>query len=268
MGVSTSFPCCTERLREGGQVRFSKLKNALVKMGSKDEFTDMAKELNSTELLIEPVKDFKHIWAVPPKSRAAKAALVLSMRLANNTQDISLGDKFMKAGCLTPIVNFLIDGKALDKVHAGVLALLSFTDKTGSEDVIDELVQLDVISLLCKYMGNTKYCDGLRHSCAAIVHSLIRQRSETRQEFINCGGLIAIQSLIIDASGTDEVGRMWLVDRIQDCRELLVDKQGQIDPVLMVKMKEAGIPAELEKLSKSENLKVAEYAAKILELIY
>lgn len=274
MGVVNSIPCCTERSKEPGQLRpskvmSSKVSNIINKLGALDEFTETVRQLNSSQQLLQPNISFRHPWAVAPNSVAAQGAVNLAARL-RNAKDPSVRDQYFKAGCVTPLTNFLINGKETDRVHAAIIALLAITENCENQDILDELVQLDTLALLGRYMSNKDYPEGLRMSCASIARSIVGRNRSYKDEFVRSNGIPSLVSLMtLDMNRlNDEQHCQWLLERVNDARDYLQDESGtEVDPDIAKKLIGAGVRPKLDKLRESQDNDIIEDASDVLDLL-
>ena len=273
MGIVTSLPCCTERSRDIQPLRStktvsSKVSNIINKLGTLDEFTETVRQLNSTLPLPLPNTAFKHPWAKTPVSVSAQGAVILAARI-RNTSDKAIREQYWKAGCLTPLINMLISGNEEDKVHAATMALLAMTDDADSPEIGEEIVQLDGLAILVKWMKLTSAAEGVRMSCARIARNVIGSNNQYKTEFVRLGGLKALVSLLdFDSRRTsDEQFMQWILERVNDARDYLDERNGKIDQSIGSKLVAEGIRPKLEKLKSSGDNDIIEDSMDVLSLI-
>jgi hypothetical protein len=246
----------------------SKVSNIINKLGTLDEFTETVRQLNSTLTLTQPNTAFKHPWAKTPVSVGAQGAVILAARI-RNAKDKAIRAQYWKAGCLTPLINMLISGTEEDKVHAATMALSALTDDPDTPEIAEEIVQLDGLAILVKWMRLTSAAEGVRMSCARIARNVIANNSQYRSEFVRLGGLKALVSLLdFDRSRTaDEQYMQWILERVNDVRDYLDETNGRIDQSVGAKLVSGGVRGKLEKLKSSGDNDIVEDSMDILNLI-
>ena len=180
MGVVPSIVCCTERSKElqkspPARVMSSKVSNIVNKLGSLDEFSETVRQLNSAASLPHPParSSFQHPWATMPVSVAAQAAINLAARLRASSKDHSIRDQYWKSGCLSPLVGNLLGAKELDKVHAALMALSAISDICDNQEILDELVQLDSLTVLVKITQSKTVGEGARMTAAGVIRNVV-----------------------------------------------------------------------------------------------
>ena len=154
-------------------------------------------------------------------------------------------------------------------MHAAVLALLALTDNCELQEMLDELIQLDILSLLSKQINNGSNPEGLRMSCATVARNIIGRTKQYKLEFINTNGIKGLVSLLdFDSKRvTDEQYCQWLLERVNDVRDYLDAEGGKADEVVAKKLVAAGVKAKLEKLKESRDNDIIEDSADVLQLL-
>jgi hypothetical protein len=273
MGITTSLPCCAERSKEVRQLQpakvvSTKISNIVNKLGTLDEYSETVRQLNSPLPLTQPNTSFKHAWAKPPLSVASQGAVILAARL-RNAKDRDVRVQYWKAGCITPLLNMLISGRDEDKVHASILALQALTDNCEDQDLLDEVVQLDGIAILCKWMKASSAAEGVRMSAATTVRNVIGKNKQYKSEFCRLGGLKALVSLLqFDKRRiADDQYTQWLLERVNDVRDYLEDGSGNVDELLAKQLISEGVRSKLEALKASNDNDIIEDSIDVLKLI-
>jgi hypothetical protein len=220
MGIVVSLPCCTERDRSQlrpAKVVTSKSMGNMNKIGQDDEYAEMYRNLNSVERISNSNVDFRHDWASRPESVASVSAWSLAEKL-RSPNSASMRLHYIKAGCLTPLVNLLIDGSSVDKIHAAVIALLSITNRcSDQEQVVDELIQLDTVAIVTKYISDESQNAQLRHACCEIVFNILGTNRGLAADFSNSKGVEALANLLVLGGTSDDL----IKDRLVNCSHLI-----------------------------------------------
>jgi hypothetical protein len=273
MGIVTSLPCCVERSRETRQLHpakvvSTKISNILTKLGTLDEFSETVRQLNSPLPLAQPNPTFQHPWAKPPASVAAQGALIMAARI-RNSKDANLPVQYWKSGCVTPLLNLLISGKDEDKVHAAVIALQALTDNCAEEELLDEIVQLDGLAIICKWMKASTAAEGVRMTSASISRNVVGRNKQYKTEFIRLGGLKAIVPLLeLDKRRiADEQYTQWILERVNDIRDLLDNGTDAVDETVGKILIAEGAPRKLEQLRESSDNDIIEDSIDVINLL-
>jgi hypothetical protein len=273
MGIVSSLPCCVERSREPRQLQpakvvSSKVSSIINKLGTLDEFTETVRQLNSGMPLTQPNTTFKHSWAKAPISVAAQGAVIMAARIRAATEpDVRI--QYWKAGCITPLLNMLISGKDEDKVHASLIALQALTDNCSDQELLDEVVQLDGLAILCKWMKASSAAEGVRMSAATIARNIIGRNRQYKTEFIRLGGLKPLVPLLqFDKKRiADDHYTQWLLERVNDVRDYLDDGSGKTDDSVAKQLVAEGIRSKLELLKATNDNDIIEDSTDVLNLI-
>jgi hypothetical protein len=273
MGAVASLPCCVERSKEVRQLQPSKIvstkiSNILNKLGTLDEFTEAARQLNSPLPLSQPNPTFKHPWAKPPTSVAAQGAFIMASRIRNaKEKDIAL--QYWKAGCLTPLLNILMSGRDDDKVHAAFVALQALTDNCTEQELLDEIVQMDGLTILCKWLKASTPAEGVRMTSATVARNVIGKNKQYKAEFVRLGGLKPLVSLLVFDKKriADDQYTQWILERINDIRDYLEGDKGGIDKSIAKTLETEGIRQRLQELRATNDNDIIEDAMDVLAMI-
>ena len=274
MGIITSLPCCTERSRgdssttaPGSSAR--KVSVVVSKLGTLDEFTETVRQLASNQKLPSENMNFQHPWATKPVTVAAQAAVNLAARI-RKSKDPVVRDSYHKAGCIAPLMKFLLDATEIDKVHASLLALQSITDACTNQAILDDLVQLDALLILPKLMSSTSQVEGARMASASIARNIIGSNQKYKTEFISNGGGRALVSLLDFNSSRvrDEQFMQWILERVNDVRDYVESARGQLDDNTAKKLVSENIKSKLMVLkSSSQDNDIIEDSIDVLNLL-
>jgi len=273
MGIVSSMPCCVERSREVRQLQpakvvSNKISSIVNKLGTLDEFTETVRQLNSGMPLAQPSGAFKHPWAKSPVSVAAQGGMIIAARL-RNAKDKQMRVQYWKAGCITPLLNMLIAGKEEDRVHAALVALQALTDNCEEQELLDEVVQLDGLAILCKWMKASAAGEGVRMTAATVSRNIIGRNKQYKTEFVRLGGLKPLISLLtFDKKRiADDQYTQWILERVNDVRDYLDDGNGKIDAAVAKQIISENIRPKLEALKASNDNDIIEDSIDVLRLI-
>lgn len=249
----------------------SKVSNIVNKLGSLDEFSETVRQLNSAASLPRPPagSSFQHPWATVPVSVAAQAAINLAARLRASSKDHSIRDQYWKSGCLSPLVVNLLGGKELDKVHAALMALSAISDICDNQEILDELVQLDSLTVLVKITQTKTVGEGARMTAAGVIRNVVGKSKNFKKEYIRIGGLAALVDLLeFDPSrATDEQYAQWILERVNDARDYLEDQTGNVDEAVAQALVSLNVRERLEKLKESKDNDIIEDSIDVLNLL-
>lgn len=273
MGIVTSLPCCVERSKEARQLQpakvvSTKISSIINKLGTFDEFSETVRQLNSQLPLTQTNTSFKHPWARAPVSVAAQGAVIMAARLRSSKEpEIRL--QYWKAGCITPLLNILISGRDEDRVHASIIALQALTDNCNEQELLDEVVQLDGIAILSKWMKASSAAEGVRMCAATTIRNIVGSNKQYKSEFYRSGGLKALVPLLqFDKKRiADDQYTQWLLERVNDIRDYLDDGVGKVDTLIAKQLVAEGVRSKLEALKASSDNDIIEDSIDVLKLI-
>ena len=273
MGIVSSMPCCVERSREVRQLQpakvvSTKISSIMNKLGTLDEFTETVRQLNSNMPLSQPSGAFKHPWAKSPGSVAAQGAMIMAARL-RNSKDKDMRMQYWKAGCITPLLNMLIAGRDEDKVHGALIALQALTDNCEEQELLDEVVQLDGLAILCKWMKASAAAEGVRMTAATVARNIISRNKQYKNEFIRLGGIRPLVSLLaFDKKRiADDQYSQWLLERVNDVRDYLDDGNGKTDVQVAKQLIAENVRSKLEALKATNDNDICEDSLDVLKII-
>ena len=274
MGIIASLPCCTERSRgesSGTGIGNPPRKVSVVvsKLGTFDEFTETVRQLASKQKLPSENMNFQHPWAIKPVTVAAQAAINLAARL-RKSKDPLIRDSYHKAGCITPLMEFLLEGSETDKIHAGLLALQSITEACTNQEILDNLVQQDALLVLPKLMASEAQVEGARMACASIARNIIGSNQTYKNEFVNNGGCRALVTLLeFEKSRVrEEQYTQWILERVNDVRDYIESPKGSLDDQVAKKFVAENIRSKLLALkTSSQDNDIIEDSIDVLNLL-